>query len=103
MILCADQDVTYADETYWKNGNAAQSVLLIDEATQAITEALHRIRNDTVLDDRDLAAAEVALGDLFGGLGQLATLLALSAHRRANLPAGPRQPRPAQRCVRSAS
>jgi hypothetical protein len=28
-----------------------------------------------MLDDRDLAAAGMALGDLFGGLGQLADLL----------------------------
>ncbi|MGH3828641.1 MAG: hypothetical protein ACRDQX_15950 [Pseudonocardiaceae bacterium] len=53
-------------------------MLLIDEATQAITEALHRVRGGSVLDERDLAAAEVALGDLFGGLGQLAALLTSS-------------------------
>jgi len=53
-------------------------VLLIDEATEAITEALHRVRSGSTLDNRDLTAAGVALGDLFGGLGQLADLLTTS-------------------------
>jgi hypothetical protein len=36
-----------------------------------------------VLDDRDPAAAGVALGDLFGGLGQLAGLLTISVTKFA--------------------
>ncbi|MGH3717596.1 MAG: hypothetical protein ACRDRI_01940 [Pseudonocardiaceae bacterium] len=78
MTLCVDEVVARFDETYWGDENAAQPVLLIDEATQAITEALHRVRGGAVLDDRDVAAAGVALGDLFGGLGQLAALLTTS-------------------------
>jgi hypothetical protein len=81
MTLCADETVTCFDETYWISDDAAQPVLLIDEATQAITEALHRVRGGSVLDERDLAAAEVALGDLFGGLDQLAALLPLARSR----------------------
>ena len=36
-----------------------------------------------MLDDRDLAAAKVALGDLFGGLAQLADLLTISVAKYA--------------------
>jgi hypothetical protein len=72
---CVDDPVTRADETYWTANNAAPPVLLIDEATQAITEAVHRIRSDPLLHYHDLAAAGVALGDLFGGLDQLTDLL----------------------------
>jgi hypothetical protein len=56
MTLCVDDAVARPDETYWGDDNAARPVLLIDEATQAITEALHRVRGGSVLDDRDLAA-----------------------------------------------
>ena len=62
------------DETYWDH-HAAQPVLLIGEATEAITEALYRLRAGSVLDDRDVTAAGVALDDLFGGLQQLTELL----------------------------
>jgi hypothetical protein len=78
MTLCVEEAVARFDETYWAEDNASQPVLLIDEATQAITEALHRVRSGSELDGRDLVAAGVALGDLFGGLGQLATLLRAS-------------------------
>ncbi|MBV9142498.1 MAG: hypothetical protein JO115_16575 [Pseudonocardiales bacterium] len=78
MALRVDEAATRFDEAYWSKDNAAQPVLLIDEATQAINEALHRIRSGSVLDERDVAAARVALGDLFGGLGQLAALLPTS-------------------------
>jgi hypothetical protein len=84
MIICTDEAVACSDETYWANDNAAQPVLLIDEATEAITEALHRVRSGSMLDDRDLAAAGVALGDLFGGLGQLVDLLTTSVSNYAN-------------------
>ena len=83
MTICTDQTVAYSDETYWADRSASQPVLLIDEATEAITEALHRVRTGSVLRDRDLAAAEVALGDLFGGLDQLADLLTASVDRYA--------------------
>jgi hypothetical protein len=62
---------------------AAQPVLLLDEATEAITEAIHRVRSGSMLDDRDLAAVGVALGDVFGGLGQLADLLSTSVGKYA--------------------
>jgi hypothetical protein len=78
MTICADEALAGSDETYWVNNTAAPPVLLIDEATEAITEALHRARCGSMLDDRDLAAAWVALGDLFGGLGQLVELLSTS-------------------------
>jgi hypothetical protein len=96
MILCTDEAVTRSDETYWADDNAAQPVLLIDEATEVITEALQRVRSGSMLDDRDLAAAGVALGDLFGGLGQLADLLTTSVSKYANtdpLQAGRREDR----------
>jgi hypothetical protein len=83
MTLCVDEAAVRSDETYWGDDNAARPVLLIDEATQAITEALHRVRDGSVLDDRDLAAAKVALGDLFGGLDQLAALLTISVAKYA--------------------
>ena len=83
MTLCVDEAAARSDETYWGDDNAARPVLLIDEATQAITEALHRVRDGSVLDDRDLAAAKVALGDLFGGLDQLAALLTISVAKYA--------------------
>jgi hypothetical protein len=75
MTLGTDKAVVHFDEMYWMDDNAAQSVLLIDGATEAITESLYQVRSGSMLDDRDLAAAGVALGDLFGGLGQLADLL----------------------------
>jgi hypothetical protein len=81
MTICTDEVDAHSDETYWVDDNAAQPVLLIDEATNAITEALHRLRSGSMLDDRDLAAAGVALGDLFGGLGQLAALLTTSVDK----------------------
>jgi hypothetical protein len=72
--MCIGESAARSDETYWDH-NAAPPVLLIDEATEAITEALYRVRAGSVLDDRDLNAAGVALSDLFGGLNQLADLL----------------------------
>jgi hypothetical protein len=97
MTLCIDERrigkaaIRY-DETYWSSANAAQPVLLIEEATQAITEALHRVRGGPMLDERDLAAAGVALRDLVGGLEELADLLTIPAqdrlpkHRRLQQP-----------------
>jgi hypothetical protein len=76
MAICVD-------ETYWVDDAAAQPVLLIDEATEVITEALHRARCGSMLDNRDLTAAGVALCDLFGGLGQLADLLTTSVVQHA--------------------
>jgi hypothetical protein len=89
MTLRVDEAATGFDEAYWSEDNAAQPVLLIDEATQAITEALHRVRSGSVLEERDVAAAGVALGDLFGGLGQLAALLPTSVVTFAE--SGPRE------------
>jgi hypothetical protein len=63
--------ITLCNDAYWVDDNAAEPVLLVDEATEAITEALHRLRCGSVLNDRDLAAAGIALSDLFGGLSQL--------------------------------
>jgi hypothetical protein len=73
--IYADEVVVDLDEGYWADDDAALPVLLIDEATEAITAALHRVRSGSTLDERDLSAASVALGDLFGGLEQLADLL----------------------------
>lgn len=81
--ICTDETAARSDEMYWVDDNAAQPVLLIDEATEAITEALHQVRSGSMLDDRDLAAAGVALGDLFGGLSQLAGLLTTSVGKCA--------------------
>lgn len=81
MTMCTDEALARADETYWADDNAAQPVLLIDEATEAITEALYRVRSGWMLNHRDLAAAGVALSDLFGGLGQLADLLTTSVDK----------------------
>lgn len=75
-VLCSHDE-------YWVDGKAAAAVLLVDQAAEAITEALHRVRTGSVLDDQDLAAAGIALGDLMGGLGQLADLLTESAGRYA--------------------
>jgi hypothetical protein len=85
MTVCPDEAAGHSDETYWVGDNAAQPVLLIDEATEAITEALHRVRHGSVLDDRDLAAAQVAFDDLLGGLRELADLLStpVGHHARA--------------------
>ena len=74
MTLFAPEAGTNGEDSYWADGTAALPVLLLDEATEAITEAVHRIRNGFVLEHRDVAAASVALGDLFGGLAQLAQL-----------------------------
>jgi len=74
MSICANELVAGCDERYWADGKAAAPVLLLDEATEAITEAVHRIRRGAVLEQRDLAATGVALGDLFGGLSQLVEL-----------------------------
>jgi hypothetical protein len=60
---CTGESAPRFDETYWDH-NAAQPVLLIDEATEAITEALYYLRARSVLNDRDLTAAGVALDDL---------------------------------------
>lgn len=72
MTVDFDEAVVDGDERYWVDDDAAPAVLLIDEATEAITAALYRVRCGSALGDRDLAAAGTALGDLFGGLGQLA-------------------------------
>jgi hypothetical protein len=74
MTLFAPEAGTDCDDRYWADGTAALPVLLIDEATEAITEAVHRIRSGFKLEHRDVGAASVALGDLFGGLAQLAQL-----------------------------
>jgi hypothetical protein len=83
MTACINETVAYsggcANDEYWSDDNAAAPVLLVDQAADAITEALYRVRSGSALDDRDLAAAGVALGDLLGGLGQLADLLTTSA------------------------
>lgn len=78
--MCANDAVAGSEEIYWTDGNAAPPVLLIDEATEAITEALHRMRSGSMLEPRDVAAAGVGLGDLFGGLGQLVELLTTSVN-----------------------
>lgn len=74
---CIGDSAPRFDETYWDH-NAAQPVLLIDEATEAITEALYRLRTGSVLADHDLTAAGVALDDLIGGLKQLTELFSTS-------------------------
>ena len=74
MTMCANEPLAGFDERYWADGKAAVPVLLLDEATEAITEAVHRIRRGSVLEQRDVAATGVALGDLFGGLSQLVEL-----------------------------
>jgi hypothetical protein len=74
MSICVNETVAGFDERYWADGKAAVPVLLLDEATEAITEAVHRIRRGSVLEQRDVAATGVALGDLFGGLSQLVEL-----------------------------
>ena len=74
MTMFASEAGAGGDEQYWADGTAAAPVLLLDEATEAITEAVHRIRRGSVLEHRDVSAAGVALGDLFGGLAQLAAL-----------------------------
>ena len=75
---CSSESPTYFDEAYWDH-DAAQPVLLIDEATEAITEALYRLRTGSALADRDVTAAGVALNDLFGGLKELMDRLVTSA------------------------
>lgn len=74
LTLFAPEAVTDGEDSYWADGTAALPVLLLDEATEAITAAVHRIRSGSVLEHRDVAAASVALGDLFGGLAQLTQL-----------------------------
>lgn len=74
MTLCANDAVAGCDQRYWTDSAAAAPVLLIDEATEAITEAVHRLRCGSMLNERDVAAAGAALSDLFGGLSQLAEL-----------------------------
>ncbi|HET9253968.1 MAG TPA: hypothetical protein VFO16_02055, partial [Pseudonocardiaceae bacterium] len=81
MGTCAEEAVLGLDETYWADDRAALPVLLIDEATEAITAALYRVRCGSELDSRDLAAAGVALRDLFGGLSQLTGLLSATAEK----------------------
>lgn len=71
---CSTEGPACFDEAYWDH-DAAQPVLLIDEATEAITEALYRLRTGSALADRDVTAAGVALDDLFGGLKELTDLL----------------------------
>ena len=83
MTICTDEAGARSGAMYWVGNTTAQPVLLLDEATEAITEAIHRVRSGPMLDDRDLAAAGVALGDLFGGLGQLADLLSTSVGKYA--------------------
>ncbi|MGH3794343.1 MAG: hypothetical protein ACRDSP_05590 [Pseudonocardiaceae bacterium] len=72
-----------ADDAYWVDDNAAEPVLLVDQAADAITEALHQVRSGSTLDDRDLAATGIALRDLLGGLSQLADLLTTSVYKYA--------------------
>jgi hypothetical protein len=81
MTVCADEATEWVNDAYWMDNGAAEPVLLVDEAADAITEALHRVRAGSVLEDRDLAAAGVALRDLLGGLGELADLLSTSADK----------------------
>ncbi|HEY2765809.1 MAG TPA: hypothetical protein VGJ13_17655 [Pseudonocardiaceae bacterium] len=76
-----DQTPAASSDAYWVDGNAAEPVLLVDQAADAISEALHHVRSGSTLDDRDLAAAGIALRDLLGGLGQLADLLATSVYK----------------------
>ncbi|MGH4011871.1 MAG: hypothetical protein ACRDTH_27535 [Pseudonocardiaceae bacterium] len=85
MTMCTDETAARSDETYWVDDNAAQPVLLIDEATDSITESLYRARSGSVLADRDVAAARIALGDLFGGLSQLVELLTTSVDQYAEI------------------
>ncbi|HEX2299688.1 MAG TPA: hypothetical protein VHH34_14440 [Pseudonocardiaceae bacterium] len=73
------------DDEYWVDDNAAAPVLLVDQAAEAITEALHLVRSGVPLDDQDVTAAGVALGDLFGGLGELADLLSISVCKYSEL------------------
>jgi hypothetical protein len=82
MGTCVDEAVLGLDETYWVDEHAALPVLLLDEATEAITAALHRVRCGSELDNRDLAAAGLALGDLLGGLGQLAEELSAAGEQQ---------------------
>lgn len=72
-----------SDDEYWVADDASRPVLLVDQAADAITEALHLVRNGAELDDRDLAAAGVALRDLLGGVGELAELLSSSVAKYA--------------------
>lgn len=72
-------------DEYWVDDRAAAPVLLVDQAADAISEALYRVRAGSELDPRDLAAAGVALRDLLGGVGQLAGLLSMSAGRYAQI------------------
>ena len=81
--MCGSAAVTRPDDEYWVDDNAAAPVLLVDQAADAISEALYRVRAGSALDNRDLAAAGVALRDLLGGLGQLADLLSTSVGRYA--------------------
>ena len=74
---------TQANDEYWVDDNAAAPVLLVDQAADAITEALHLVRSGSPLDDQDVTAAGVALGDLFGGLGELADLLSTTVGKYA--------------------
>ena len=92
IVIHADEAAVDVDDGYWADDDAALPVLLIDEATEAITAALHRVRCGPTLDDRDLTAADVALGDLFGGLGQLADLLSTAAGQYATANSSQRQP-----------
>lgn len=72
-------------DEYWVDDNAAAPVLLVDQAAEAITEALHLVRSGVPLDDQDVTATGVALGDLFGGLGELADLLSTSVCKYTEL------------------
>jgi hypothetical protein len=72
-------------DEYWVDDNAAAPVLLVDQAADAITEALHMVRSGAPLDDQDMTATGVALGDLFGGLGELADLLSTSVGKYTEL------------------
>lgn len=80
--MIAEEPVRSSDE-YWVADDASRPVLLVDQAADAITEALHLVRNGADLDDRDLAAAGVALRDLLGGVGELADLLSSSVAKYA--------------------
>lgn len=81
-MVIAEEPTRSSDE-YWVAEDASRPVLLVDQAADAITEAIHLVRHGEDLDDRDLAAAGVALRDLMGGVGELADLLSTSVAKYA--------------------
>ena len=89
MATGVHEVVTQANDEYWTDDNAAVPVLLVDQAADAITEALHLVRSGTPLDDQDVTAAGVVLSDLFGALGELADLLGRLRRDRSDAEAQP--------------